>query len=213
MTNSRCVFVGPVALVLTVCGMAQAATIFNTPANQLADPTITASQTPHSAGYVASYVFDGVFGTGSGEYATSDAVSGGAFIDFDFVLPQAIGGFVFYQRLGGADGVTSFQLIFDDTNNFSSPLVTKTFATSGVRDFTLLNDSNGSRQQFEFPFDVNARYVRWQVVSATGNGYDGAAEMEFWTGAAVVPEPSGFAATSLLIGAAGLIRRRHARVA
>lgn len=200
MALKRSFFTASVALSLTVCGMAQSATIFDNPANQLADPAIIASQTPHSAAYVASNVFDGIFGTGSGEYATTNAVSGDAFIDFDFSVPQAIGGFVFYQRLGGADGVTSFQLVFDDNNDFASPLATKTFATSGVRDFTLLNDVAGSRQQFEFPSGVNARYVRWDVVSAIGNGYDGAAEMEFWTGVAV-PEPSTCAMA--LVGLAG----------
>ena len=192
MAFTRSVFACTIGLALTFCGTAQSATIFDNPANQLADPAITASQTPHSAAYVASNVFDGIFGTGSGEYATTNAVSGDAFIDFDFGVPQAIGGFVFYQRLGGADGVTSFQLVFDDNNDFSSPLATKSFATSGVRDFTLLNDTAGSRQQFEFPSGVNARYVRWDVISAVGNGYDGAAEMEFWTGVAV-PEPATFA--------------------
>jgi hypothetical protein len=33
------------------------------------------------------------------------------------------------------------------------------------------------------------------------------------TGVAAVPEPSGFLATSLLLGAAGLIRRRQAKAA
>lgn len=211
MAFQRSLFAGSVALALTVCGVAQAATIFDNPSNQLVDPTITASQTPHSAAYVASNVFDGIFGTGGGEYATTNAISGDAFIDFDFGVPQVIGGFVFYQRVGGADGVTSFELVFDDNNDFSSPLATKTFATSGVRDFALLNDAGGSRQQFEFPSGVNARYVRWDVVSAVGNGYDGAAEMEFWTGVAV-PEP--FTSALVLVGLASggyLVRWRRKR--
>ncbi|GEM_PF-2748906 len=211
MAFTRSVFACTIGLALTFCGTAQSATIFDNPANQLADPAITASQTPHSAAYVASNVFDGIFGTGSGEYATTNAVSGDAFIDFDFGVPQAIGGFVFYQRLGGADGVTSFQLVFDDNNDFSSPLATKSFATSGVRDFTLLNDTAGSRQQFEFPSGVNARYVRWDVISAVGNGYDGAAEMEFWTGVAV-PEPATFAMALAGIACGGFsVWRRRKR--
>lgn len=213
MAMHRFLLTGSVVAALAISGAAPAGTIFETPSNQLADPAITASQTPHSPAYVASNVFDGIFGTGSGEYATTNAVSGDAFIDFDFGVPQSIGGFVFYQRLGGADGVTSFQLIFDDSSNFASPLATKTFATSGVRDFTLLNDVGGSRQEFEFSSGVNARYVRWDVVSAMGNGYDGAAEMEFWTGVAV-PEPatSAMALAGLMCG--GLSRwwrRRSAR--
>ena len=209
MAMKRLVLMALAAVVLSLCGVAHAGTIFDAPSNQLADPAITASQTPHSAAYVASNVFDGIFGTGSGEYATTNAISGDAFIDFDFGVPQAIGGFVFYQRLGGADGVTSFQLIFDDSSDFSSPLATKTFATSGVRDFTLLNDVGGSRQEFEFPSGVNARYVRWDVVSAIGNGYDGAAEMEFWTGVAV-PEPSASCMALAGLGCTGysMFRRR-----
>ena len=116
---NQLIMTGSAAVMLSLCGVAQAGTIFNTPSNQLADPAITASQTPHSAAYVASNVFDGIFGTGGGEYATTNAISGDAFIDFDFGVPQSIGGFVFYQRLGGADGVTSFQLIFDDSSDAS----------------------------------------------------------------------------------------------
>jgi len=207
MALRRAFFAGGVALALTFCGVARSATIFDNPANQLADPAILASQTPHSAAYVASNVFDGIFGSGNGEYATTNAIAGDAFIDFDFGAPQAIGGFVFYQRLGGADGVTGFQLVFDDNSDFSTPLATKTFATSGVRDFTLLNDSAGSRQQFEFPSGVNAQYVRWDVVSAIGNGYDGAAEMEFWTGVPV-PEPSAYAMAVAGIACGGFCRLR-----
>lgn len=211
MSGIRFGFAGGVALVLSVGGLAQAETIFGTPSNQLADPTITASQPPHSPAYVAANVFDGIFGTGGGEYATTNTISGDAFIDFDFGATQAIGGFVFYQRLGGADGVTGFRLIFDENGTFSSPLATKTFATSGVRDFTLLNDTGGSRQEFQFPFGVNARYVRWDVVSAVGNGYDGAAEMEFWTGVAV-PEPSTYAmvVAGLAYGGLSIWRRKRA---
>jgi len=211
MTIRGLVFAGSVALVLTVCDMVQAASIFNNPANELTDPAIIASQTPFSAAYVASNVFDGIFGTGNGEYATSNAVRGDAFIDFDFGTPKAVGGLVFYQRTGGADGVTSFQLIFDDSSDFSSPLATRTFATSGVRDFTLLNDQ-GNRQEFEFPVGVSARYVRWDVVSAIGNGYDGAAEMGFWTGVAV-PEPTSCitALAGLACGGCSMFRRRGAR--
>lgn len=117
------------ALILAAAAAPSQAAIFSTPSNQLTDPAITASQTPFSPSYVAANVFDGIFGTGSGEYSTTNAVSGDAFIDFDFGSPQVVGGFVFYQRLGGADGVTNFQLIFDDTNDFSSPLATKTLST------------------------------------------------------------------------------------
>lgn len=187
------------ACVLAMWAEVATASIFSDPMNQLSDPAITASQTPHSGSYVATNVFDGIFGSGTGEYATTNAVSGDAFIDFDFGTTTSISGFVFYQRVGGADGVTSFQLLFDDASDFASPHATRTFATSGVRDHTLLNDTAGARQQFEFTSGVQARYVRWDVVSAVGNGYDGAAEMEFWTGT-TVPEPSllGIAAGGLL---------------
>lgn len=194
---------------LAASAVSSAAPIFSSPANQLADPAITNSQTPFSPAYVATNVFDGIFGSGSGEYSTTNEISGDAFIDFDFGTPKAIGGFVFYQRAGGADGVTGFQLIFDDTSDFSSPLATKTFATGGTRDFTLLNDTESARQQFEFPTGIDARYVRWDVVTAMGNGYDGAAEMEFWTGAPV-PEPSASAAAviGLLVLVTATARRR-----
>lgn len=188
----------------------RAATIFDVPTNELPDPAIIASATPFSSTYTAANVFDGIFRTGSGEYATTNAVSGDAFIDFDFGSPTTVGGFVFYQRLGGADGVTSFQLLFANAPDFLSPISTLTFATSGTRDFDLLNDSAGIRQEFAFASGIEARYVKWDVVSAVGNGYDGAAEMEFWGGAAVVPEPSACLLVSCgLFGLAGRRIRRQ----
>lgn len=204
-------------LVVVVAGVfdARAATIFDVPANQLPDPTIIASATPFSGSYNAANVFDGIYGSGSGEYATTNAVNGDAFIDFDFGTPTTVGGFVFYQRLGGADGVTNFQLLFANAPDFSAPLSTLTFATSGTRDFTLLNDTAGARQEFVFASGIEARYVKWDVVSAVGNGYDGAAEMEFWGGVAVVPEPAMGSAALLLavIGVRHICRReRNGRV-
>jgi hypothetical protein len=177
-----------------------AATIFDNPANQLPDPTITGSATPFSGAYTAANVFDGIFASGSGEYATTNALYGDAYIDFDFGTPTAVGGFVFYQRLGGADGVTNFQLVFSNSSDFSSPISTLTFATSDPRDFTLLNDDGRTRQEFQFASGVEAQFVRWDVVTSIGNGYDGAAEMEFWGGVAVVPEPS-----ATLLAGCGLI--------
>lgn len=205
--------VGAAGVVMGVLGAnveGRAGTVFDVPGNQLPDPAITTSATPFSSSYTAANVFDGIFQTGSGEYATSNAVNGDAFIDFDFGSPTAIGGFVFYQRLGGADGVTSFQLVFANAADFSSPLSVLTFATGGTRDFTLLNDSAGARQEFAFTSGIEARYVKWDVVSAVGNGYDGAAEMEFWGGAAVVPEPSASLPVGCgVLGLAGLRLRRR----
>jgi hypothetical protein len=181
------------------------ATIFDASANLLSDPTIIASATPANDNYTTANVFDGIFGTGSGEYATSSGINGDAFIEFDFGSPTIVGGFVFYQRLGGADGITSFQLLFDDAADFSSPLSTLTFATSGNRDFDLLDDTAGARQEFAFSGGIEARYVKWDVISAQGNGYDGAGEMKFLGSAAAVPEPSTY--LLLVCGLLGLAGR------
>ena len=200
MKNSNLFTVGA-AVALLVAGSTNSwgATIFDDSGNELTDPTITASQTRHNSDYDVDNIFDDdVSGSGNGagsEYATGNPTSAAAdaFVEFDFGVATEIGGFVFYQRGNNNDTVLSFNLIFDDTSDFSSPLSTLTFATTGTPDFALQGDNavnnTPDRQEFEFSTSITARYVKWDVTSSDSN-FDGASEMEFWS----VPEP-----TSLLL--------------
>jgi hypothetical protein len=186
---------------------ANGASIFDDLSNELADPSITTSETAHSGSFLADNVFDGIVATASGQYATGNPTNSAAdaFIDFDFTTATTIGGFVFYQRDSGNDQVTDFDLIFSNNADFTAPVATLNFATTGTPDFTLVADPTGTptRQEFEFVSSVNARYVKWEV-NASASIYDGAAEMEFW---APVPEPS--SAALLGLGGLALIFRRR----
>lgn len=191
----------------------RAATVFDDPANELADPTITSSQIPFSGSYSADKVFDNnVTGADNGagnEYATGGNFAD-AFINMDFGTTTTVGGYVFYQRGNNVDTITSFTLTFSDAQDFSVIIDSFSFATSGSPDFALQGDNavNGTpdRQQFEFSSPVSARYIRWESI-ASDTIYDGAAQMEFWR-ASAIPEPS-----SLLLGGiallTGLLRRKR----
>lgn len=184
-------------------GTTHAATIFDDPLNELADPAITASQTPYSSGTGAANVFDDAISNSLGDQYATDGANADAFIDFDFGASTVIAGFAFAQR-GGGGVVTDFDLIFSNNSDFSSPVATLNFATSGSPDHTLLSGTSQALQQFEFASSISARYVKWDV-NASNNQYDGANEMEFWT----VPEPGSLA----LLGLGGLLigtRRRRA---
>jgi len=189
-------------LVVTTASTASAG-IFDDPGLELTDPSITASQTAHATSHSVDRVFDDNLGS---QYATGSPTNAiaDAFIDFDFGTATSIGGFVFHQRNVTADQVTDFDLIFSNNSDFSLPVATLNFATSGG-DFTLVTGTSTARQEFEFASSVATRYVRWEV-NASGNIYDGAAEMEFW---APIPEPSALVLAALgLLGLIGFGRRR-----
>ena len=195
------------------------ATVFDDPGNELADPTITASQTAHSSSYAVDNIFDNdVSGAGNDAghgYATGTPTNAAAdaFVEFDFGTATDIGGFVFYQRGNNNDTVLSFNLIFDDTSDFSSPLSTLTFDTTGTPDFALQGDNAVSgvpdRQEFEFSSNITARYVKWDV-SSSDSVFDGATEMEFWS-SSVVPEPSSIVLTVISCLCLGLGVKRRTR--
>lgn len=228
LTRLKHIIIGVVAslaALLIVPTIATAAMLFSDPVNELPDPVITNSQTPHNASYVAANVFDndvsGASNDAGNGYATTSAgggTSNDAFIEFDFGVVTALDGFVFYQRGNNNDTVFNFDLIFSNNSDLSSPVGTLNFATNGSGDFLLLGDNptNGmpQRQEFQFPASINARYVRWDVNSAQ-SVFEGASEMEFWAFAAVVPESDALA--MFAIGACIAIRlgigRRRRRVA
>lgn len=191
-------------------------TIFDDPTNELSDPTIAASHQAFNGGYSVDKVFDdNVSGSSNGfgnVYATGrQNNSQDAFIEFDFGSATTIGGFVFYQRGNNNDTVFGFDLIFDDSSDFSSPIQSLVFATSGVSDFLLQGDNavnrRPDRQEFEFASGITAQYVRWSVNRPSQTRFEGAAEMEFW--ATPVPEPSTTALLALGLLGVGFARKRR----
>jgi len=180
------------AVITVVAADAHAATTL------LPNPTITASQTPHSGSYVAANVFNQdptqtslpggsglVYATGSPTSANADA-----FINFDFGSPRYITEYHFWDRANDNDTVFGFNLILDDNSDFSSPIRTFTFSEPiGGSDFALLPDDGANASRETFPFSsaanspvsgITAQYARWEVTSSQGI-YDGATEMRFYT--------------------------------
>jgi len=146
----------------------------------------------------------------NGQYALANAVGGDAgsgieagveyaslsqgtnmFVDFDLGATVPISGFDFFDRIGGVDRTTAFDLIFSDDPTFTTTVATQSYTASGW----------GYDQTFAA---VNARYVRLDATATAGVGNNsGISEMIFYT----VPEPS--SALLGLLGLAFIVRRRR----
>jgi hypothetical protein len=162
-------------LVLALAPAAQAASIFDDPGNELADPSIGDSQPAFNSTRTVDNIFDG-----SVENDNCYMVdSGKAFVNLDFGAETTVGGYVWYQNGDqGGDQVYGFSLIFSNSSDFSAPATTLTFALTGTPDFTIVQGRHPRRQEFEFTSPVDAQYVRYEVTD--GQKYNGAGEMEFW---------------------------------
>ena len=145
-------------------------------AEQLPNPTITASADPFSPQYVADNVFD----AGAAEFATSGNGAGtpystdpndGTWIEFDFGEPVSFDTFVNRTRSNAVDVVGVSRLIFSQDPTFDENDGSLTFASTG---------SNGAGLiRRELPRDT-ARYVRWEVVTSTGTSQNlGSRQMFF----------------------------------
>lgn len=131
-------------------------------------------------------------GTTAKEYA-SDGGGTNTFVDFDFGAETPIAGFDLIQRWAPADWVTSFDLIFSNNSDFSSPIDTKSFNISDV----LLSGNFAP---------VSARYVRYDVTGVPGGANaNGISEITFYA----VPEPSSFAMLAVGMVSLWLLRRNR----
>ena len=131
----------------------------------LPPPTVINSSPPFNASYAAAFGVNNDFGS---EYASLGA-QGNVFIDFDFGAAKQITGFEFLNRW--SDRVTTFNLIFADTADFSSPLTTLSFTA----------DANGNFVNSATFAAVTARYVRLQATGFSGANNTGVREIQFFT--------------------------------
>src|SRR3954466_7907589 len=135
----------------------------NLRADQLANPTITASARPFNASFGAANVFD----TGTAEYAslTQGAVSvpfttdpnNGTWIQFDFGATVTFDTFINSSRNNAVDLVGANRLIVSADPTFDATDTIVNLAAPGP-------NSIGVIQRFN---PVSGRYVRWEVVTRT----------------------------------------------
>jgi len=143
----------------------------NTPGGNVLLPAPTAinSSTPFNANFVASQAVNGDAGySPTSEYASQGA-GANMFIDFDFGVAVPVSGFDFWNRI--IDHVTTFNLVFANSSDFSSPVATLPFTA----------DSNGNQVNSATFAPVTARYVRLQATGAAGGLNTGMREIQFYT--------------------------------
>ena len=137
----------------------------------LAPPVVINSSPQFNASFAPANAANGDYGI---EYASLGATST-MFIDFDFGTAKQITGFEFLNRW--SDRVTTFNLIFADTADFSSTLATLPFTA----------DANGNFVNSGTFAAVTARYVRLQATGFSGANNTGVREIQFFTVAGQPP--------------------------
>jgi hypothetical protein len=132
-------------------------------AEVLVNPTITSSAPAFNGSFSVDRIFDG---EKNFEYA-SQGQGANTFIDFDFGAPITMDAFALVNR--PVDSVDSYDLIFSNSPDFSNPTV---LSISGA----ITGPRNGPIQSFA---PQTARYVRWDVTSASNGNNQGASEIRF----------------------------------
>ena len=195
------------ALVAAVAGVNRAQRAV---ADQVPNPTITASATPFNSSYSANNLFDS---SASSEYATqgkvacsAPLVNDGTYVEMDFGSTVAFDRFILVTRNNGVDNVLSNRLYVGNSPTFSLSDTTLPFGSAG-------NNGQGIIQGFS---PVSGRYVRWEVLRGPTSGNLGGNQMYFLmtpAGAAQLPAPTvinsatpfnaGYAASRAVDGFAG----------
>jgi hypothetical protein len=149
----------------------------NIPTGQvlLPAPAAISSSTPFNGSFAAAFAVNGNAGDGPNNEYASQGVGAGMFVDFDFGVGVAISGFDFWNRV--VDRVTTYNLVFADTADFSAPIATLPFTA----------DLNGNQINSATFAPVTARYVRFQATGATGGNNTGMREIQFYTPAGQPP--------------------------
>ena len=134
-------------------------------ADQLPNPSVTASARPYNASYTAANLFDAL----DAEYATlgqaavsvpfTTDIMDGTWVEMDFGATVEFDRFVMRARNNAVDVVGQSRLIVSDDPAFDDSDRIFTFDPSG---------SNGAGIIQRFPSAVSGRYVRWEVLSGGG---------------------------------------------
>jgi F5/8 type C domain len=131
--------------------------------------TVIGSATPFSSQYAAANAANGIAGIGNVagvEYA-SLGLGAGAYVDFDLGSARAITGFDMFDRLFDAERATSFDLIFSNNADMSSPVATRSYSKAS---------SWTASDNFAAP--ITARYVRYDITAGSGN--TGLSDIQFY---------------------------------
>lgn len=121
--------------------------------------TVIGSATPFSPQYAAANASNGIAGLGGiagVEYASAGQGTT-AYVDFDLGAATPITAFEMFDRLFVDDRTTSFNLIFSNNADMSSPVATKSY-----------NKSSTWTASDNFA-PVTARYVRYDVTGGSNN--------------------------------------------
>src|SRR5437868_3981400 len=183
-------------LLASLAGGALLAGAFGLQADQLANPTITASARPFNASFGAANVFD----TGTAEFAslTQGAVSvpfttdpnNGTWIQFDFGATVTFDTFINSSRANAVDLVGANRLIVSADPTFDATDTIVNLAAPGPNGIGVIQRFN----------PVSGRYVRWEVLTRPGTGQNlGARQMWFLNtvaGQAALPNPTVIASST-----------------
>jgi hypothetical protein len=162
----------------------------------LPNPTVYNGTAAFNANYALQNAANGNAGRdGNGNEYASAGAGADTFVDFDFGAASAISGFDFLNR--EEDIITTYDVLFSDTADFSTVIDTKSFTAS----------DSGNDVNTEVFDAVTARYLRLQATSFARSPNTGISDITFYT---PVPEPGSLS----LLGMAGLplLRRRRAQL-
>lgn len=131
--------------------------------------TVIGSATPFSSQYAAANAANGIAGIGmvAGVEYASLGQNANAYVDFDLGSQRAITGFDMFDRLFDAERATSFDLIFSNNADMSSPVATRSYSKAS---------SWTASDNFAAP--ITARYVRYDVTGGSGN--TGISDIQFY---------------------------------
>jgi hypothetical protein len=131
--------------------------------------SVIGSATAFSPQFAAANAANGIAGIGnvSGVEYASAGLGAGAYVDFDLGSVQAVRGFDLFDRLFLIDRVSSFDLIFSNNADMSSPVATRSYSKAS---------SWTASDTFTAP--ILARYVRFDVTAGSGN--TGLGDIQFY---------------------------------
>lgn len=175
--------------ILPYLAVALAGSILPVAANQVPNPTITASARPFNASFTAVNLFD----SGSLEYATASQgavttpfttdVNNGTWVQFDFGSTVTLNQFVMVTRNNAVDVIGTSRLIVSSDATFDSSDTIFTFSGTGVNAAGIIQNIG----------PASGQYARWEVLTPTGTANLGSRQMYFLNipdGHVLLPAPT-----------------------